>query len=78
MTMRERRERGKKLPQVKPKKKIGGGRIREKEIEKKRKGKKKRQKRKAKREKKKNEGESVIRERGDKKKGTTLPFAISD
>ena len=71
----ERREKWRKLPQVKPKKFVGE-RIMEKEIEKKEKEKRKKTKRKSKEGKeKKNEGECVIWERGKKKKGTTLPFA---
>ena len=73
--MRERRERGRKLPQVKQKKKFDGGRIRGKEIEKKKKEKEKRKriKRKIKEGKEeKNEGEWVIRERKKKGNDTSL------
>ena len=65
MAMREKRERGRKLPQVKPKKN-GGGRIREKEIGKKEKE-KKRQKGKAKREKKKRRGRVRDMGKGEKR-----------
>ena len=70
MAMRERRERGRKLPQVKPKK-FGGGRTREKKMEKREKEKKKKTKRKSKEGKKENEGECVIRERRKKKMNDT-------
>ena len=77
MAMRKRREKGRKLPQVKPKK-IRWRKDKEKRDREKRKGKKKKTKRKSKEGKEEmREGECVIRERGEKKKGTKLPFAIS-
>ena len=76
--MREIRERGRKLPQVKPKKKIWwrkdkGTRDREKKKRKKEKDKKEKQRGKGRKER------GRVRDTGEKKKkkGTTLPFAIS-
>ena len=65
-----------KIPQVKPKKKFGGGRIRGKEIEKKEKEKKKTKRKCKEGKEEKNEGDCMIRERGGKN-GTAFPFAIS-